>query len=260
MQSVRPISTSLFHHTSTHAPLLSYRAAAARLAVQPSNHRRTFLTNPFSGPQTLTAHRTLPYPRQIIYSIISDVDSYSTFLPYCRSSVVTKHSNSATADGKSYPEEAQLVIGFNDDVSETFTSRVYCVPESVVEAVSGQTNTSLGAGEIEHHNVRPAAEQDPSRNATVLSHLLTRWRLHSYPYKPPPASATHPETTHKNHDETSPVPSQEKTEVNLDIEFQFANPVYAALSSAAAPKVAEKMIEAFEKRVKAVVEARSSVK
>jgi len=38
------------------------------------------------------------------------------------------------------------------------------------------------------------------------------------------------------------------------VEFQFANPVYAALSSAAAPRVAEKMIDAFEKRVKAVME------
>jgi coenzyme Q-binding protein COQ10 len=47
------------------------------------------------------------------------------------------------------------------------------------------------------------------------------------------------------------------TDVNLVIEYQFANPVYAALSAAAAPKVAEKMIEAFENRVKAVAEGRA---
>ena len=63
-----------------------------------------------------------------------------------------------------------------------------------------------------------------------------------------------------NHHETSPVPGQEKTEVSLSIEYQFANPMYAALSSAAAPKVAEKMIEAFEKRVRAVIEGPASVK
>lgn len=62
-----------------------------------------------------------------------------------------------------------------------------------------------------------------------------------------------------NHAETSPVPGQEKTEVSLAIEYEFANPMYGALSSAAAPKVAEKMIEAFEKRVKAVVEGPASV-
>ena len=62
-----------------------------------------------------------------------------------------------------------------------------------------------------------------------------------------------------NHHETSPVPGQEKTEVSLSIEYEFANPMYAALSSAAAPRVTEKMIEAFEKRVKAVVEGPASV-
>lgn len=50
------------------------------------------------------------------------------------------------------------------------------------------------------------------------------------------------------------MPGQERTEVNLVIEFQFSNPLYAALSSAAAPKVADKMIEAFENRVQAVME------
>jgi coenzyme Q-binding protein COQ10 len=73
-------------------------------------------------------------------------------------------------------------------------------------------------------------------------------------YKPPPVAAVDKGSQHKNHEETNPVPGQEKTEVNLTIEYQFANPLYAALSSAAAPKVADKMIEAFENRVKAVLE------
>jgi len=144
-------------------------------------------------------------------------------------------------------------------VSESFTSRVYCIPDTVIEAVSGSAETTLASDSISHHNARPPPEQDPSRNATVLTHLLTRWTLRPFPYKPPPASATHPDTTHKNHHETSELPGQEKTEVSLQIEYQFANPVYGALSQAAAPKVAEKMIEAFEKRVKAVVEGPASV-
>jgi len=145
-------------------------------------------------------------------------------------------------------------------VSEQFWSRVYCVPETVVEAVSGRTETSLSAEEIKHHHERPAADQDPTRKDTVLSKLSTRWTLRPYHYKPPPPSATHPSTTHKNHDETNPVPGQDRTEVTLQIEFQFANPMYAALSSAAAPRVADKMIEAFEKRVKSVIEGPASVR
>ena len=137
-------------------------------------------------------------------------------------------------------------------MSEEFWSRVYCVPEKIVEAVSGATETTLPSEDIAHHNSRPA--DDPTRKDTVLTHLLTRWTLRPYPYKPPPASAVHPDTAHKNHDETSSLPGIEKTDVSLAIEFQFASPVYAALAQGAAGKVAEKMIEAFEGRVKAVVE------
>ncbi|TKA27778.1 hypothetical protein B0A50_04879 [Salinomyces thailandicus] len=264
MQTVRPLARS-FAQSSTRSAGPPCRAAllAARTPqwTTPISHssRRNFVSNPFAGPQTLTASRTLQYPSKLIYAVISDVGSYSTFLPWCQGSVVSKTSQPA-ADGKTYPEEAKLVVGFNGDVSEEFTSRVYCLPGLVVEAVSGSAETTLGADEIPHHSARPASvEEDASRKDTVMTHLLTRWTLKPYPYKPPPMSATHPDTTHKNHDETSDLLAQEKTEVNLNIEYQFANPVYGALSSAAAPKVAEKMIEAFEKRVKSVIEGPGTV-
>ena len=112
----------------------------------------------------------------------------------------------------------------------------------MVEAVSGLTDTSLTPQEIEHHNPRPAPASDPTRNQSVLTHLATKWVLRSYPYKP---------------SEETGEPAKHMTDVNLVIEYQFANPVYAALSAAAAPKVAEKMIEAFENRVKAVAEGRA---
>ena len=221
--------------------------AAPTLALHCQRHqhqqRRTFFPNPFvSEKQTLTASRTLPYPASAIYATISDVASYSKFLPYCQSSTVTKTSNPAAANNTAYPEEAKLSIGFNSDVSEEFWSRVYCVPDRVVEAVSGLTDTSLAPQEIEHHNPRPAAASDPTRNQSVLTHLATKWVLRSYPYKP---------------SEETGESAKHITDVNLVIEYQFANPVYAALSAAAAPKVAEKMIEAFENRVKAVAEGRA---
>ncbi len=253
MQSLRPASNSLLQTATRTTPALSCRTAFAAGHQRQQQQRRHFI-NPFAGPQSLLATRTLPYPSKLIYSIISDVENYSTFLPYCQSSTVTRTSQPAP-NGKTYPEEAKLVIGFNGDVSESFTSRVYCVPETIVEAVSGRTETQLSPDEIAHHSARaPDGSEDASRGDTVLTHLMTRWTLRQYPYKPPPASALHPETVHNNHHETSEIPSQEKTDVTLAVEFQFANPVYAALSSAAAPRVAEKMIDAFEKRVKAVME------
>jgi coenzyme Q-binding protein COQ10 len=40
----------------------------------------------------------------------------------------------------------------------------------------------------------------------------------------------------------------------LSIEFKFSNPVYAGLSNAVAPKVADVMIEAFERRARELLD------
>lgn len=239
MKSIRPFPALLKPLTQSIRPTAITRPASIRTTNQP--RRQTFLTNPFtSAPQTLTASRTLSYSSSVIYDIISDVSSYQNFLPYVRESTVTKHS-AVDKNGKSWPEEAKLVIGFSGDVSEEFWSRVYCVPETIVEAVSGGSNTSLPAEQISHHTQRAPGSLDPTRKSSVLSHLKTTWRMRE----------------HRSHGESNALTAQPRTEVNLAIEYQFANPLYAAMSSAVAPKVAEKMIEAFENRVKAVVEKKS---
>lgn len=235
---------------ATRSPSLS--AACATTTLHLHHQRRLFFSNPFTpGVQSLTATRTLPYPSTLLYEIIADVSSYHSFVPFCRGSEVTKYSN-PDANGKRWPEEGKLVVGFNDDISESFYSRVYCVPGTSVEAVSGATETSLPADQIAHHNPRPADSQDPSRNATVLTHLLTRWSLRPFPFKPAPLGAD------KNPLEAgTQLPAREQTEVSLAIDFAFANPLYAAMSAAAAPKVADKMIQAFEQRVKELLDGPS---
>ncbi|KAF2480548.1 hypothetical protein BDY17DRAFT_318225 [Neohortaea acidophila] len=230
MQAFRPI----LHRTP---PLISpLSPTPSTRLLRPTNHNRqqtrTFLPNPFaasSTPQTISATRTLPYATSAIYAVISDVNSYATYYPFCTESRVTKYSRPTAHDGKKYPEEAKLVIGFGDAASEAFYSRVYCVPERIVEAVSGEAESTIPAEEIGHHDVRPSAE-DRTRVGSVLEHLSTRWTLRAL--------------------------EREKTEVSLRIEVKFANPVYAALSQAAVPKVAEKLIEAFERRLEVVAEGR----
>ncbi|KAF4547766.1 Polyketide cyclase / dehydrase and lipid transport-like protein [Elsinoe fawcettii] len=220
------------------------------LAASKKVQSRTFLSNPLSdAPEVLTAHRTVPYPAAAVYEVISDVGSYASFLPFCRSSNVTKHSKPHPKTSQKYPEEATLVIGFDNNISESFTSRVHCVPNETVEAISGPAvETSLSAEALEHHSPRPAAESDPTRKGDVLTHLRTTWELRSFPYKPGPLKS------HQNPvEETGNVPAQEQTEVILGIEYKFANPFYGAMSKAAAPKVAEYMVEAFEKRIQDVL-------
>lgn len=115
-----------------------------------------------------------------------------------------------------------------------------------MEAVSGKTDTELPAKDISHHSARPNNHNDdPTRNANVLTHLLTRWTLKPFHYKPGPVSVNANPQEAK-----ATLPAREQTQVSLNIEYAFANPLYAALSAAAAPKVADKMIAAFEERVR----------
>lgn len=235
MKSITPIITTLRASNSRCIVSLSCRATALLASRTPHRQQRSsFFGGSFTPNQTLTTTKTLSYPSSAIYDVISDVGAYSQFVPYCIGSIVTKKSQPAAADGKQYPEEAKLLIGFNNDISEEFTSRVYCVPGRIVEAVSGRTDSTLSGEDIAHHSARAPADQDPSRRTNTMTHLLTRWTLRP--------------------DKSSEAPDQQKTEVSLAIEFSFANPLYAALSATAAPKIADKMIDAFEKRVKAVAE------
>ncbi|KAF2098643.1 hypothetical protein NA57DRAFT_56296 [Rhizodiscina lignyota] len=224
--------------------------------------RRTFVPNPFasnSSPslQTLTASRTLPYPSAAIYAIIADVSSYSSFLPFCLSSEVTRWS-APDVDGKKWPSEASLQVGWGS-ITETFRSRIYCVPEKIVEAVGGQSETTLQSEDIKHHNNsdgRSTSRESGIWNGQgqqILTHLQSRWTLNPFPYQPPPVG------NGKRTDPAAPTDTsaRHQTEVQLSLSFAFANPIYSAMSSAVTPKVAGMMIEAFEKRVATLLDAPS---
>ena len=81
----------------------------------------------------------------------------------------------------------------------------------------------------------------------IFESLLTRWTLREFPFKPLPPDGKSPQEGEAN------LPSRARTEVQLHIEVKFASAVYAALSQAAAPKVAGFLVEAFEKRAREVL-------
>lgn len=216
-----------------------HRLSPKRLPNPPHHHHnRTFLTPP---TQNLAASRTLPYPAPAIYSIIADVPSYSTFLPYCTSSAVTAWSR-PDGNGTKWPSEARLTVGWKG-FEESFTSRIYCVPGTIVEAVGGTTGTRLKREGLEHYDFDAPAPREAGSG--ILNHLLTRWTVRPVPLQAAPSGGARGAAS-----------AQDRTEVSLNIEFQFANPVYSAMSGAVADKVAGVMIEAFEKRVKAVLDSK----
>lgn len=121
------------------------------------------------------------------------------------------------------------MVGYGN-LTESFTSRVYCIPGRAVESVGGDAETSLGSQDIRHH-LENAAHHPPSKSTGggngILTHLRSRWDIDSL--------------------------SNDSTKVTLSLEFAFANPMYAALSAGVAPMVAEVMIKAFEGRVQEVM-------
>ncbi|KFZ17716.1 hypothetical protein V502_04449 [Pseudogymnoascus sp. VKM F-4520 (FW-2644)] len=193
--------------------------------------RRSFLTLPGSELITLKETRILPYESSSLYTLIADIDRYSSFIPYCQESRVTRWSEPDTK-GKRWPEQADLKVGWGG-FEETFTSKLNCVPDTIVEALGGDAVPAVSKPQSLG---RLSRLESPAVPNNIFKRLSTRWTV-----KP---LSGHPSTSS----------GVVRTEVNLAIEFQFSNPIYGSLSKAVAPKVAEVMIEAFEKRAKLLLD------
>lgn len=114
-----------------------------------------------------------------------------------------------------------------------------------MEAVVGDAQTSIPPEDLKDIYGQDNGKLDEANS--LFKSLTTRWTLRSFPFKPLPPSGKPPQ------EGSASLPSRARTEVDLTIEVQFANPVYAALSQAAAPKVAGILVEAFEKRAKEIL-------
>ena len=182
--------------------------------------------NKNNNNRTLTATRTLPYPPTPLFNVVASVDSYSQFLPFLTASTVTVRDSTTNL-----PTRAFLTVGYGP-LSETFTSRVDCDPEKlVVEARSGarfgvdskggQGSSGLGFG-----------AGFPGATEGIFEYLSTRWEL-----VPEGGSGGD---------------GQERTRVQLRIEFEFRSQFHAAVMSAVEGQMAAVMIEAFEKRMREV--------
>lgn len=164
--------------------------------VSPPQARRPFLTIA-TGPLRFSESRAFPYAPGPLYTLVSDIDSYHKFLPYCLGSAVTKYS-----DPGSLPTEADLRVGWGA-YDETFSSRVLCEPDKLIVRADASPNE-------------------------LFQTLKTRWEIRQ-----------------RDGDGGS--------DVALHIEFQFRNPVYAALSGAVAPGIVSVMVAAFERRAKDIL-------
>lgn len=233
--------------------------------------RRAFLssilpTGPLP-PQTLTASRRLPYNHAALYALIADIDSYSVFLPYCSSSRVTSWTAHKDPEfHRRWPTRADLTAGWGG-LEQTYTSRVVCVPGSVVEALSGEgARSGIAPDILAKYGLKDESQsqsQSPSTTGNgvgvgdgsgsvehegVFKTLVTRWTV--TPVGAGSSSKSEQQLSSLQTGSSSPT---EWSDVDLNIRFQFANPLYGAISSAVADKIAPLMIEAFVSRAKSVL-------
>ncbi|WWC95757.1 hypothetical protein V866_002623 [Kwoniella sp. B9012] len=187
--------------------------------------------------QRFHARKILPYSQVQLYSLVSDVPSYSSFIPFCNSSTVLSrpsvegnmHRQWKDWSPGTEPFEvlAELAVGFGG-LEERYISKVKGVPfESVTATASSQT--PLFKSLITRWSFSPASSISPHPSNS--------------PFPPTPSSQK------RSPNSTSPTdPNIGPTLLTIDLNFNFANPLHRIASQAVLPKVADKMVEAFEKR------------
>ena len=113
-----------------------------------------------------------------------------------------------------------------------------------------------------HTHGRPLNPQATASEQTPLfKSLITTWSFSPASSLSPHASASNPgqspstsssassSSTSRTPNSTTPAsPHQGPTLLNIDLAFAFANPLHRIASQAVLPRVADKMVEAFEKR------------
>ncbi|GAA5979788.1 hypothetical protein JCM10908_003046 [Rhodotorula pacifica] len=169
--------------------------------------------------------KVMPYSPAQLYSVIADVDSYQSFLPFTTSSRVL---NSTSIDpngggqrrdrpvaekgwltpgaGERWEMDAELRIGAMG-FEEGYVSRVEAEKERWVKATS--------------------------KDASMFRHLSTIWS-----FSPAPTTAT--------------PPGAPQTKVDLYLAYAFASPIHAAAIQTVWDKVSALMVDKFEQRVREV--------
>ncbi|KAH9938047.1 dehydrase and lipid transport-domain-containing protein [Fomitopsis serialis] len=215
----------------------------AHLLLRPSSlshaARRPFFTlpdlsnlSPFSQPsgsepepQTYHERKILPYKQSQLYNVVTDVDSYPHFLPFCISARALRRV--PASDDKPLTMQAEMTVGFLS-FKESYISDVTCLPNRSVE-IAASSSTPLFRTLNTVWRFQPASSDSP------------------HPSSRPPLSGPSSSAI-ASHNSQDAAEDKGPTLVTLDLAFSFANPVHAAVSAAFFGQVSKMMVKAFEER------------
>ncbi|KAI0832757.1 dehydrase and lipid transport-domain-containing protein [Trametes gibbosa] len=173
--------------------------------------------------QVYHERKIFPYTQRQLYELVADATSYPRFLPFCTNARILRKQSEPAA--RSHVMDVELTVGFMS-FQESYVSKVTCCPYESVEAVAAS----------ETH---------------LFKSLNTVWRFQPASAQPPHSTTRVPPEVHPP--ETSNTAASEGTDsrptlVTLDLSFEFANPVHAAVSSTVFGQVSKLMVKAFEER------------
>ncbi|KAG4221350.1 hypothetical protein PC116_g30174, partial [Phytophthora cactorum] len=140
-----------------------------------------------------------------------------------------------------WPLEADLTTGWAG-IEETYTSRLFCIPSlGIVEAVSGDARSEIPLSELQKHGLVDSPTSSSSSSSSnsgsgVFKSLVTRWTVLPADDALRADRFQHP-----------------WSDVRLVVKYDFANPLYAALTDAVKDKVVAAMIDAFVQRAESVL-------
>lgn len=181
--------------------------------------------------QRFHSRKILPYSQAQLYSIVANVPSYSSFIPFCTASTIVSRRDGRRQEGKwqsddrPFDVDAELVVGFGG-MEERFISRVEGRPFESVTATAAK-KSPMFKSLVTTWSFSPASELSPHSSASPL---------------PPSENSDRPPNSSNTDPHTGP------TLLTIDLAFAFVNPLHRIASQAVLPKVSEKMVEAFEQR------------
>ncbi|WVR08101.1 hypothetical protein IAU60_005147 [Kwoniella sp. DSM 27419] len=214
--------------------------------------------------QRFHAKKILPYSQQQLYSLVSDVPSYSSFIPFCNSSTVLTRP----VTGQPSESSASSTSGSSSTTAGTPPkgTREWADWKPGTEPFDVLAELGVGFGGLEERYVskvqgRPfeSVTATASKSTPLFKSLLTRWSFSPASTSSPHPSSTPPSTTQSpsstanpqpspSPSSTSPTSNDGPTLLTIDLAFNFVSPLHRIASQAVLPKVADKMVEAFERR------------
>ncbi|KAF8165380.1 dehydrase and lipid transport-domain-containing protein [Crassisporium funariophilum] len=163
-----------------------------------------------SKPQIYNEQKIFPYSEKELYAVVADVASYPRFIPFCIGSRIDK-SAFQQAMQKETVIDAELTVGFLS-FKESYVSTVTCRPFESVQAVASSATPLFKA-------------------------LSTTWRFGGSTKSQVPSSSSN--------GKQDPLI---ETLVSFNLTYEFADPIYASVSSTFFGRVSKLMIKAFEDR------------